>query len=505
MQQVRSTDPNVRREAIINMGKLGDARALSHLAQVYKTDPDPALRDLAAKAGRHIQRLQKEAQGNAAPNPVASPPAPPPAPPPVEAEPPRRSNLPDILSAYTRPPDTPAAPPTPPVEEDIDDLLSSLSDDSPVGNRDYAYTPVVEEEEPPRRESMPDILAAYRRSPDASVPAVPNDGERAVAAGSGASAVDAAAPRQPRPSGGLEGGSAGKSAEIDLSKAKPVSQQQVQRAKTLLNAAFVYKTKGDDDNALAELAKAVRINPMLANDPGALGLAASLIGGSGKTAMAVVLQKSQDKEILKHKGAKFDVEIIDVVLSMVFLFVIVTLFSLALFYGAMAITTAVYAMMMPSSVRGSMSVEDMRTMFQTFTLQAILPDVLRLAAVTIGSTLFQTIIIYVVGLSMGGIAVFLKFARAMTNIQIVIYILWAVALGVGVMGVFSGSMSTFRTMAQIALLLLGLAAIGGLGVQSWIAGRQHDIGFVRGLVSILVGTSAAGFIANALGLFNINP
>lgn len=49
-------DSAQRRQAIIALGKSGDKRALQPLARVYKTDPDPELRDLALKAGRNIQK-----------------------------------------------------------------------------------------------------------------------------------------------------------------------------------------------------------------------------------------------------------------------------------------------------------------------------------------------------------------------------------------------------------------------------------------------------------------
>src|SRR5947209_3519053 len=55
VQQLDSPDPAVRRNAIIALGKSADGRALNVLAKVYRTDPDPALRELALKAGQHIK------------------------------------------------------------------------------------------------------------------------------------------------------------------------------------------------------------------------------------------------------------------------------------------------------------------------------------------------------------------------------------------------------------------------------------------------------------------
>jgi len=61
IQQLTSADAGKRREAIIALGKAGDPRALPALLNVYKTDPDPALRELALKAGRHIKQVQSAA------------------------------------------------------------------------------------------------------------------------------------------------------------------------------------------------------------------------------------------------------------------------------------------------------------------------------------------------------------------------------------------------------------------------------------------------------------
>jgi len=66
---LQSSDPAQRREAIVTLGKTRDSRALPVLAKIYRSDPDPELRELALKAGQLIQE-------NAAP---AAPPAPAPA------------------------------------------------------------------------------------------------------------------------------------------------------------------------------------------------------------------------------------------------------------------------------------------------------------------------------------------------------------------------------------------------------------------------------------------
>ncbi|MFN8375444.1 MAG: HEAT repeat domain-containing protein [Anaerolineae bacterium] len=61
VNQLDSPDAERRKKAVIALGKSGDRAALPHLARVYKTDPNPEIRELALKAGRYLKR-ETEAQ-----------------------------------------------------------------------------------------------------------------------------------------------------------------------------------------------------------------------------------------------------------------------------------------------------------------------------------------------------------------------------------------------------------------------------------------------------------
>jgi tetratricopeptide (TPR) repeat protein len=58
--QLHSSDPGQRRAAIIALANSRDPAALKPLATVYRTDPDPELRELALKAGRYIRQSASE-------------------------------------------------------------------------------------------------------------------------------------------------------------------------------------------------------------------------------------------------------------------------------------------------------------------------------------------------------------------------------------------------------------------------------------------------------------
>jgi len=69
-ERLSSSDPAVRQKAIIALGRSGNPKALPLLHQVYDSDPDPALRDLALRAARHIRRASQPAAPEQTPAPA---------------------------------------------------------------------------------------------------------------------------------------------------------------------------------------------------------------------------------------------------------------------------------------------------------------------------------------------------------------------------------------------------------------------------------------------------
>lgn len=70
IQQLRSPDANKRKEAIVNLANTKDAAVLPYLKYVYENDPDPQIRQVAAKAGAFVQ---KQAGTDPAPAPRQDP------------------------------------------------------------------------------------------------------------------------------------------------------------------------------------------------------------------------------------------------------------------------------------------------------------------------------------------------------------------------------------------------------------------------------------------------
>lgn len=70
IQDLQSSDPAVRRSAIIALANAKNAAALPSLNHVYHNDPDPKLRELALKAGRYIHQQNSPSVAQAAETPV---------------------------------------------------------------------------------------------------------------------------------------------------------------------------------------------------------------------------------------------------------------------------------------------------------------------------------------------------------------------------------------------------------------------------------------------------
>jgi hypothetical protein len=72
IQQLKSPDPAARRAAIVALANSKDAAALGPLGEVYRSDPEPALRELALKAGQYISQAQTAAGRTSQPTGRAS-------------------------------------------------------------------------------------------------------------------------------------------------------------------------------------------------------------------------------------------------------------------------------------------------------------------------------------------------------------------------------------------------------------------------------------------------
>jgi hypothetical protein len=426
LTQLQHSDPAKRREAILALGKLADARALPHLAQLYKTESDPTLRELAAKAGKHIQQSAAQRKRRTDELPHVPPfvlddsllTTPPDPTPPAFPEP---------------PPYTPPAPATPP-----------------------RYTP-------PPPDALPDPDEFDRLTP-------------AAAAAKPAAQAESAPPPD-----------------------KPISERDRQRAKSLLQSAYNYQTSGDSANALVTLAKALRLDPDLAGQSSAVGLASALVGGSGRESIGLVLARAERADLKQTQAPVVDSDLIDALIAAAVLFVVIVFFSVALVYGIVVFVFQANAVLLSTTI----SAADLQRELANFTLQTLLPEALRNTSVTLLTTIINLMIVYWVGTTMGGVGSVVRYLKVILSLYIAFYLLLLAGFGLIIFGALSGSQSTLETLLPLgAYTLIGSVLLFIVG-QIYLTMRVQEFGLGNAIASVFVGGAVAGFVLNIMGLFGV--
>ncbi len=248
LAQLKSADPAERKQAIISLGKLGNFAAMPALADTYRTDPDPELRDLARKAGLAIRQRNPNMSGaDVAPSaPSSSVPS---------------STTPSATtaaSAFTVP---------------LDDVPEAVME--PYRASENAI------EEPDL-----DLLV----------------GQVAAAAGIAGSSV--------RGLDALEKPAAQRTAADDIEdelkgrgpvpgREYNVSREDRERAKAAIESALTLQMRDENAKALKLLTEALALDPNLINDTYFASIAASVTGLDGNGALRVIIDKSQRNTFVK--------------------------------------------------------------------------------------------------------------------------------------------------------------------------------------------------------------
>ncbi len=239
LAQLKSADPAQRRQAIISLGKLGNFAAMPALADLYRTDPDPELRDLARKAGLAIRQRNPGMAGVGSPQ--HSPPAAPPSSP-----------------AFT---------------VSLDDVPESAMDP-------YRANESIEE---------PDL--------DLLIGQVTAAAGIAGASKRGIEALDK--PTAPRTAADdiedelrQQGPVAGR--EYNVPK------EERERAKAAIESALTLQMRGENGKSLKLLTDALSFDPNLINDSYFTSIAASVTGLDGNGALRVIIDKGQRSSFVKN-------------------------------------------------------------------------------------------------------------------------------------------------------------------------------------------------------------
>lgn len=318
LAQLQSPDVKLRREAIIELGKHGNMSVLPALANVFRSDPEPSLRELARRAGLAIR-----ARGESASPPVAGP-AMPPAPAPSSAPTPRDTQ--DLFALYARtsptPPAEPDMPPAPPPAETLPSSARTVPAERPASpvnlppQRTAPQHPVQPDPDEfefpeeieklaasaftvPLDEVPEDQLAPYRASRNEP------EGEPDLDALLGiATATAGLAGASKRGIQALEKPSAPRTAADDIEdelkgrvpvtgRTYNVPHEARERAKMAMESALSAHMRGDNARGLKLLTEALSLDPNLINSTYFGSIAGSVTGLDSRAAIQVIVDKSQ--------------------------------------------------------------------------------------------------------------------------------------------------------------------------------------------------------------------
>jgi hypothetical protein len=247
---LQSSDPAQRREAIVTLGKTRDVRAMPILAKLYRSDPDPALRELARQAGQFIQEHAAE----------QTPPAPAPA---------------STFGAESASEHVPAF--SDPVGGPADDF--GFDDDlEPSPSAGYSY------------ESS---AGSYGDSQNYGYGYVDDGGEDAHSDAVAAGWFDESSlPADAVAGSGL------------LKEEVYVSKQNMERAKSYYSRAFDLHLKNDRASAAKELGRALEINPNLVGDATVRNLAREIVHREPEESLTILRNRSRRDDFVREVQGK---------------------------------------------------------------------------------------------------------------------------------------------------------------------------------------------------------
>lgn len=264
-----------------------------------------------------------------------------------------------------------------------------------------------------------------------------------------------------------------------------VSPERVKKGKLYLTRAFDFRTKGDTQNALAALVDALKANPALAKDPAATSLAADLVGAPPTDAVTILLEGRLGKPIAKQAGPALDRP------SITGMRLVAA--ELPILYVVLVVLTAVI------TVRVTVLNPALNDIFTGLTG----PNLLKAAPVALlllGFVLLDVVVMYVVGLWIGGVGSYLRFGSAVFGVMIVILLVVLLAL---IFFPVVGLVATPGGMAIVAdwrLMLVIVLAI--LIFPGYFAAQAHDIKLGLGVLTAFIGTAITFVLANVLGILN---
>ncbi|HLY25901.1 MAG TPA: HEAT repeat domain-containing protein [Aggregatilineales bacterium] len=304
---------------------------------------------------------------------------------------------------------------------------------------------------------------------------------------------------------------------------KPISDRERKAAKTQLDIALDCVTRGYNHRALDALTEAVRINRELTRDSMALSLASNLTAmTSPEQAMQMIVERIDFPPVGKgnlaiagarrpREGAAIDPEFINLVLILIALLVVAAVFNFTLKEGLLnVLNLTINSLNAQQSVQLTdtqrSSIDLLRGTLTDVSLSTLLVGGLKM----VGPWLIDIVLLYIVGVFMGGTGQVLPFLTRLLRIQVVIMVAYTALLTV-VLFSFNPSMFDPKSngpdvLAKFSVygIVGGLILLVSLIWQARAVARNHDVGWGRASMIDTVaffGTVLVIYIAGNLGFF----
>ena len=527
IRQLKNPDPDVRKRAIMALGKAKDPAALKALAEVVRNDPDPTLRNLALKAGQYIrQQTKKSTRGPAdkdlpttgmlvrRPNPQNMPPA---APPPhlrrserkaLEAQPqpplPKKvvrpleqtGELPETgaLLGKTKPPPPPAPTPKAPVDTpaprsaspfvsdpDEDEIETGYADfQAPVEASDqlanFSFSFDDEPSQAAFDSTSSELLDLDDEPPMEPLRAPPLYFE------------EEAPPKPDEPQPLVKGSSIVKGRKYNVSK------PDEDRAHSYVNAALSFNLEGDNAKAMKNLTQAISINPNLINDAFFSNVAAAVTGLEGDAAAQMIIdrnerkrftddasRKQKDRRVEKHLTEAEKSGWADVGFEIgFFVFVVIVGTIVATLVANEALKQLLVNFTQIS--KDTPQLLDAQASLSNVTLATILPSSIVSGIVTVATLLFQTVLIHFLSKMMGGNGTW----RHLVQVLLSFYNRWTWLIFVVLcISIFLG-IATFSPVALCPVIILLILTLYVAGQTSSKVGEAYDFGGAKGCVTVIL-------------------
>ncbi len=290
-----------------------------------------------------------------------------------------------------------------------------------------------------------------------------------------------------------------------LGRQSALDQQRTQRRKALakgrLDHAFSLKLSGDNDAALIALADAIRTDPELVTDSGALGLAQTLTGLPRDQAIAHLVERSKE-EIVESNRPKFTItpEALDIALEIGILLVVFLALSAILNVGLIKAANAIISR---ATLSNSVSNQLRDTLAQLKPADLLLGTA-KSGLLWLVSTLLGIFGIYLVGSLFGGVGTVARFTRRLVRAYTIIFGIFIVGLLVTLyaISIFDSNRSTAAVLMTVGAAIIEITALVSTLLVARVAARTHEIGYFKGLAAVFLGNMVVGVLIVLTGLLS---